>query len=589
MAGENLNRDQNFVTVLGAITNDSAQEVRMVRVDPMSNRVLVSASGLSGGTVTSVSVVSANGFSGIVATATTTPAITIATSITGLLQGNGTTISAVTIGNGISFVGGTLSAAGTSPGGLNTQIQYNNNGVFGSISGATTDGTIVSLTNPLLGGATLTTSSINGVTLTTGGGTTTFLNANGAYSTPAGTISSVSNSDGTLTISPTTGAVVASIALAHANSWTAAQTGLFTGLATTSVDAFIISNTTAAAAGAQQISPSLHWQGMGWKTTATAASQSVDVAINLLPVQGTANATGTLQFQQSIAGGAYTNFLTVTTTGSGIFQGPVLAGAAASGNVAFGSANSSNFVTYNSNVGATNATAMYQFAGSTGVNFRNALGGSISTIAVTAGNNYANTIIASSTLTTAATGTHAWIANLSINTLGTVTGGGATTTNTATVYIGAATTGGTNNYALALAGTTGLYNNIKTAGWGTPAIYGSGRSTAQTAAVASVATYTVGAADGSFLVSANANITAFVAGTFNVTVAYTDETNTAQTLKLNFSSVTGTLGIALAAVGPFEGIPAHIRCKASTAITVATSGTFTSLTYNVEAVITQIT
>jgi hypothetical protein len=46
------------------------------------------------GTVTSVSVVSANGFAGTVATATTTPAITISTTITGLLKGNGTAISA---------------------------------------------------------------------------------------------------------------------------------------------------------------------------------------------------------------------------------------------------------------------------------------------------------------------------------------------------------------------------------------------------------------------------------------------------------------------------------------------------------------
>lgn len=138
------------------------------------------------------------------------------------------------------------------------------------------------------------------------------------------------------------------------------------------------------------------------------------------------------------------------------------------------------------------------------------------------------------------------------------------------------------------AGKITTYNNVATAGWGIPAIYGQGRSTAQTAAVTSVATYTVGAADGSFIISANCNITAFTAGTFNVTVTYTDETNTSQTLKLNFSSVTGTLGIALAAAGPFEGIPAHIRCKASTAITIATSGTFTLLTYNVEGYITQI-
>ena len=51
-----------------------------------------------GGTVTSVSVASANGFAGSVATASSTPAITITTSITGVLKGNSTAISAATIG-----------------------------------------------------------------------------------------------------------------------------------------------------------------------------------------------------------------------------------------------------------------------------------------------------------------------------------------------------------------------------------------------------------------------------------------------------------------------------------------------------------
>jgi hypothetical protein len=91
------------------------------------------------GTVTSVSVVSANGLAGTVATATTTPAITLSTTITGLLKGNGTAISAatsgtdyapatsgssilygngsggfsnVTIGSGLSFTTGTLSVSG---------------------------------------------------------------------------------------------------------------------------------------------------------------------------------------------------------------------------------------------------------------------------------------------------------------------------------------------------------------------------------------------------------------------------------------------------------------------------------------------
>lgn len=60
------------------------------------------AAGGGTGTVTSVSVVSANGFAGTVATATSTPAITISTSITGLLKGNGTAISAATSGTDYS-------------------------------------------------------------------------------------------------------------------------------------------------------------------------------------------------------------------------------------------------------------------------------------------------------------------------------------------------------------------------------------------------------------------------------------------------------------------------------------------------------
>jgi hypothetical protein len=50
----------------------------------------------SSGSVTTVSVVSANGFAGTVSNPTTTPAITLTTTITGLLKGNGTAISAAT-------------------------------------------------------------------------------------------------------------------------------------------------------------------------------------------------------------------------------------------------------------------------------------------------------------------------------------------------------------------------------------------------------------------------------------------------------------------------------------------------------------
>jgi len=102
MADEILSRDQNRVTVLAGITDDSNQYITMLRVDPTTKRLLISATGLPGsGTVTSVSVVSANGFAGTVATETSTPAITLTTTITGILEGNGTAISAAsTTGSG---------------------------------------------------------------------------------------------------------------------------------------------------------------------------------------------------------------------------------------------------------------------------------------------------------------------------------------------------------------------------------------------------------------------------------------------------------------------------------------------------------
>jgi hypothetical protein len=60
------------------------------------NQTINSSGGGGSGTVTTVSVVSANGLAGSVANATTTPAITLSTTVTGLLKGNGTAISAAT-------------------------------------------------------------------------------------------------------------------------------------------------------------------------------------------------------------------------------------------------------------------------------------------------------------------------------------------------------------------------------------------------------------------------------------------------------------------------------------------------------------
>jgi hypothetical protein len=92
----------------------------------------------------------------------------------------------------------------------------------------------------------------------------------------------------------------------------------FDGLNTTQTNGagHWLTNTTAAAAGAQQISPSTVWEGQGWKTTATAASQSVKYSTYVLPIQGTANPTANLVFNQSINGAAYTRMASMGAVNS---------------------------------------------------------------------------------------------------------------------------------------------------------------------------------------------------------------------------------------------------------------------------------
>jgi hypothetical protein len=127
------------------------------------NQTINSSGGGGSGTVTSVSVVSANGLAGTVANATTTPAITLSTSITGLLKGNGTAISAASAGTdyqapitltttgtsgAATFVGNTLnipqySGGSGTPGGSNTQIQFNSSGAFGGSANFIWDGSNV--------------------------------------------------------------------------------------------------------------------------------------------------------------------------------------------------------------------------------------------------------------------------------------------------------------------------------------------------------------------------------------------------------------------------------------------------------------
>lgn len=99
----------------------------------------------------------------------------------------------------------------------------------------------------------------------------------------------------TMSIAPTT---ATAIALGKPTTETT------TAIGTAQTSGFTVKNTTAAAAFAQQYSPMITLEGQGWKTNATAASQSVDWSLQAIPIQGAANPTGGLEFFETINGGS---------------------------------------------------------------------------------------------------------------------------------------------------------------------------------------------------------------------------------------------------------------------------------------------
>jgi hypothetical protein len=165
----------SFNTRQGAITLTSAD--------------VTTALGFTPGTVTSTSVVSANGFAGTVATNTATPAITISTSITGLLKGNGTAISAATGGTDYISPSTTGQTITDTSGGTNYTLKIAN-GTTGAIFGFGTGSNAYGIANDALN------NTISGyVPYTVSASTITF---KAGASVPATALSIASN--GTVTI-----------------------------------------------------------------------------------------------------------------------------------------------------------------------------------------------------------------------------------------------------------------------------------------------------------------------------------------------------------------------------------------------------
>lgn len=227
------------------------------------------------------------------------------------------------------------------------------------------------------------------------------------------------------------------------------------GIAATTTDGVILANTTASLVGTvKQISPSLHFQAHVWNTTATAVDNYADW-INYADVTSSGSPTTTLTWKASrtaISTPSYTTMMTLDNAGTltvtsviGSLYGQVQTNGS--------SAVASNFFTTPLSANNFASATTIGFGGTNNIGTKTVINGGQGVFVATTGYNYTGSIFASHPLTTASASTTAWANSVTINPLGTITlgSGGATLTNTATLYVNGASSSGINNYALYVA------------------------------------------------------------------------------------------------------------------------------------------
>jgi hypothetical protein len=234
------------------------------------------------GTVTSVSVVSANGFAGTVANPTTTPAITLSTTVTGLVKGNGTTLSAAVAAtdyvapsayasaNGLTMATSRLLGRTTASTGAAEEI---------SVAGGLT------LSAGVLTGAAGTVTSVTGTSpVVSSGGATPAISMPAATTSVNGYLTSTDwntfNNKGSGTVTSVTGTspVVSSGGATPAISMPAA---------TTSVNGYLTST---------------DWTTFNNKGSGTVTSVSGTGTVNGITLTGTVTSTGSLTLGGTLSG-----------------------------------------------------------------------------------------------------------------------------------------------------------------------------------------------------------------------------------------------------------------------------------------------
>jgi fibronectin-binding autotransporter adhesin len=286
------------------------------------------------GTVTSVSVVSANGLAGTVATDTTTPAITLSTSVSGIVKGNGAAFSAavagtdyvapgaittsgltvatarllgrttagtgaaeeITVGSGLTLSAGTLTATGGGTGTV-TSVDVSGGTTGLSFSGGpvTTSGTITMAgTLAVANGGTGQTSYTDGQLLI-GNSTGNTLSKS---TLTAGSGISITNGSGSITIASTSGGgSVTDVSVVSANglAGTVANSATTPAITlSTTVTGVVKGNGTAlsaASAGTDYVAPGAYTTSgltmatdrlLGRTTAGTGAAEEITVGTGLL-------------------------------------------------------------------------------------------------------------------------------------------------------------------------------------------------------------------------------------------------------------------------------------------------------------------